>query len=145
MFQIHISQLTPELYYMAQNGAPERTALISIMDHKRDCTERYPSPRVLRLCFDDADNRSFWQNLMTEEQADAICTFVLRYAREIDTLIIHCTAGASRSPAVAAGILCGLRQDESIIWDNPEYHPNPLVYRLVREAFVRGVRWKTKS
>lgn len=130
---------------MAQTGAPERTALISIMDHERDCIERYPAPRVLRLCFDDADNRSFWQNLITEEQADAICWFVLRYAREIDTLIIHCTAGASRSPAVAAGILKGLRQDESPIWENPAYHPNPRVYRMVREAFERGVRWKTKE
>ena len=145
MFQICISQLTPELFYMAQNGAPERTALISIMDHNRDCIERYPSPRVLRLCFDDADNRTFWQNLMTQEQADAICAFVLRYAREIDTLIIHCTQGVSRSPAVAAGILGGLRQDESQIWEDPGYRPNPLVYRLVREAFLRGVRWKTKS
>ena len=129
---------------MAQNGAPERTALISIMDHKRDCIERYPAPRVMRLCFDDADNRSFWQNLITEEQADAICAFVLRYAREIDTLIIHCTEGVSRSPAVAAGILGGLRQDESQIWENPGYRPNSLVYRLVREAFARGVRWKSK-
>jgi len=130
---------------MAQSGAPERTALISIMDHQRDCLDRYPAPRVMRLCFDDADNRTFWQNLITTEQADAICAFVLLHERQIDTLIIHCTAGASRSPAVAAGILGGLRQDESQIWENPAYHPNPLVYRLVREAFARGVRWKTES
>ena len=130
---------------MAQSGAPERTALISIMDHQRDCLDRYPAPRVMRLCFDDADNRTFWQNLITTEQADAICAFVLLHARQIDTLIIHCTAGASRSPAVAAGILGGLRQDESQIWENPAYDPNPLVYRLVREAFARGVRWKTES
>lgn len=129
---------------LAETGAKERTALISIMDHKRDCMERYPSPRVLRLCFDDADDRTFWQNLMTQEQADAICAFVLRYAREIDLLIIHCTEGVSRSPAVGAGILSGLRQDEGIIWNNPNYRPNPLVYRLVREAFERGVHWKKK-
>jgi hypothetical protein len=145
LFQIQVSRLTQELYYMAQSGAPERTALISIMDHQRDCLDRYPAPRVMRLCFDDADNRTFWQNLITTEQADAICAFVLLHARQIDTLIIHCTAGASRSPAVAAGILGGLRQDESQIWENPAYHPNPLVYRLVREAFARGVRWKTES
>ena len=145
LFTIRVSGFTRELYDMAQVGAPERTALISIMDHKRDCIEQYPAPRVIRLCFDDADNRSFWQNLITEEQADAICAFVLRHAREIDTLIIHCTEGVSRSPAVAAGILGGLRQDESQIWGNPAYHPNPRVYRMVREAFARGVRWKTKA
>ena len=144
MFEICVSPLTREMLLMAQEGPPEGAALISIMNHKRDCLERYPAERVLRLCFDDAEDSRFWQNLMTEEQADAICAFVLRYAREIDTLIIHCAAGASRSPAVAAGILGGLRQDESQVWQNPAYHPNPRVYRMVREAFERGVRWKTK-
>ncbi len=145
MFQIRISRLTPAMLHMAQSGAPERTALISIMDHKRDCIERYPAARVLRLCFDDATELGFWQNLMTQEQADAICAFVLRYGREIDTLIVHCTEGVSRSPAVAAGILGGLRQDEGIIRNNPAYHPNALVYQLVIEAFARGVRWKTDA
>jgi predicted protein tyrosine phosphatase len=143
MFSIRVSPLTREMLGYASNGAPDRAALISIMNHKRDCLERYPAPRVLRLCFDDAEDASFWQNLMTNEQADAICAFVLRYCREIDQLIIHCTQGVSRSPAVAAGILGGLRQDESLIWDNLAYRPNSLVYRLVREAFARGVHWKS--
>ena len=142
MFSICVSPITRDLLAMAEKGAPERAALISIMDHKRDCKERYPAPRVLRLCFDDAVDTRFWQNLMTEEQADAICSFVLQYGREIDWLIIHCSAGVSRSPAVAAGILGGLRQDESAFYNDPDYDPNPYVYRLVREAFLRGVRWK---
>ena len=144
MFEICVSPLTREMLLMAQEGPPERVALISIMNHKRDCLERYPAERVLRLCFDDAADDRFWQNLMTEEQANAICWFVLRYGREIDCLIIHCSAGVSRSPAVAAGILGGLRQDESEIWDNPDYQPNLYVYRLVREAFERGVHWKDR-
>ena len=82
---------------------------------------------------------------MTNEQADAICMFVLDYGRDIDHLIIHCTQGVSRSPAVAAGILGGLRQDESLIWDNLTYRPNSRVYRLVREAFARGVHWKSSG
>ena len=142
MFEICVSPLTREMLLMAQEGPPDRVALISIMNHKRDCPERYPAERVLRLCFDDAEDSRFWQNLMTEEQADAICAFVLRYGREIDWLVVHCSAGVSRSPAIAAGILGGLRQDESEIWDNPGYQPNMFVYRLVREAFDRGVRWK---
>ena len=144
MFEICVSPLTREMLLMAQEGPPERVALISIMNHKRDCLVRYPAERVLRLCFDDAEDSRFWQNLMTEEQADAICAFVLHYGREIDWLIVHCSAGVSRSPAVAAGILGGLRQDESGIWNNPDYQPNLLVYRLVREAFDRGVHWKDR-
>ena len=142
MFEICVSPLTSEMLLMAQEGPPKRVALISIMNHKRDCLVRYPAKRVLRLCFDDAVDSRFWQNLMTEEQADAICAFVLHYGREIDCLLIHCSAGVSRSPAVAAGILGGLRQDESEIWDNPDYQPNLFVYQLVREAFERGVHWK---
>ena len=59
MFQIQISRLTPELLHMAAVGAPEKAALISIMDHKRDCAQRHPSLRVLRLCFDDAAEAGF--------------------------------------------------------------------------------------
>ena len=36
MFQIRISPLTKEMLDYARFGAPERTALISIMDHKKD-------------------------------------------------------------------------------------------------------------
>ncbi|MEA4869532.1 MAG: hypothetical protein VB062_02705 [Christensenella sp.] len=144
MFKIRVSPLTREMLLMAREGPPERAALISIMDHKRDCTERYPVERVLRLCFDDAVDTRFWQNLMTGEQADAICSFVLKFGRELDWLVIHCSEGRSRSPAIAAGILGGLRQDESEIWNNPDYQPNPYVYRLVLEAFTRGVRWKNQ-
>lgn len=142
MFHIRIFPLTQGMLSLARSGPPEGTALISIMDHKRDCAERYPAPRVLRLCFDDAEYEGFWQNLMTNEQADSICAFVLKHGRSIHTLIIHCTEGVSRSPAVAAGILGGLRQPEDEIWKNPAYHPNQYVYRLVREAFGRGVHWR---
>ena len=86
MFSIRISPLTPEMLAYAEQGAPRRQALISIMDHKRDALERYPAERVLRLCFDDAVDSSFYQNLITMEQAEAIRDFVLRYQNEIDVL-----------------------------------------------------------
>ena len=69
MFSIRISPLTPEMLAYAEHGAPKRQALISIMDHQWDVPERYPASRVLRLCFDDAVDSSFYQNLITMEQA----------------------------------------------------------------------------
>lgn len=120
----------------AAEGMPDRQALVSIMDYKRDCKERYPSTRVLRLCFDDAVDTTFWQNLMTMEQARAIRDFVLQYRDAIDLMIIHCTEGVSRSAAVAAAILAGCGCDDSPIWQNPAYRPNPHVYALTLEAFV---------
>lgn len=135
MFSIRISPLTPEMLAYAERGAPERQALISIMDHKWDATERYPAKRVLRLCFDDALDTSFYQNLISTEQAEAIRDFVLRYADEIDVLIVHCTGGVSRSSAVAAGIVAGLGEDDGCFWNCARYRPNPRVYEWVRAAF----------
>jgi len=45
MFRNQLSRLTPALLKMVETGANNRTALISIMDHKRDGTNRYPSAR----------------------------------------------------------------------------------------------------
>ncbi|MCE5188642.1 MAG: hypothetical protein LLF75_05620 [Eubacteriales bacterium] len=135
MFSIRISPLTPEMLAYAELGAPDRQALISIVDHEWDALERYPARRVLRLCFDDALDASFYQNLITTEQAEAIRDFVLLYKDEIDILIVHCTGGVSRSPAVAAGIVAGLGGDDSCIWNCARYRPNPRVYEWVRAAF----------
>lgn len=135
MFQIRVSPLTQEMLEMAERGAPPRQALISIMDHNRDCSARYPAPRVLRLCFDDAEGADRRQVLISAEQAEAICAFVLRCRGEIDLLTVHCTQGASRSAAVAAAVLRGLGEDDRLIWDDPRYCPNRLVYSVVCAAF----------
>lgn len=138
MLDISISPLTRELLAFAAQGMPAGMAMVSIMDHARDCTLRYPTARVLRLCFDDATDLSFWQNLMTMEQARAIRDFVLGLKAEVELLIVHCTEGVSRSAAVAAAVAEGLGGDVSWIWDNPQYRPNPLVYALVKAAFAEG-------
>lgn len=135
MFSIRISPFTQALLSYAEHGAPEREALISIMDHRRDAIARYPALRVLRLAFDDAVDQSFYQNLIIMEQAEAIRDFVLQYQDEIDILTVHCTGGVSRSPAVAAGIVAGLGGDDRDIWNCGRYHPNPRVYEWVRAAF----------
>lgn len=137
MFSIRISPLTREMLKYAEQGAPKRQALISIMDHERDALDRFPAERVLRLSFDDAVDASFYHRLITMEQAEAIRDFVLRYQNEIDVLIVHCTGGVSRSPAIAAGIVAGLGEDDGCFWNCARYHPNPRVYEWVRAAFER--------
>ena len=135
MFSVRISPLTQEMLDYAVNGAPKRQALISIMDHKRDAQERLPAPRVLRLCFEDAMDADHGQNLITAGQAEEICRFVLRRRASIDTLIVHCTAGVSRSAAVAAAVLKGLGGSDEEIWNDPRYCLNGLVYTVVLAAF----------
>lgn len=138
MFDVSVSPLTLELLGFARLGMPRGMAMISIMDHARDCATRFPVPRVLRLCFDDAVDRSYWQNLITREQAEAVRDFVRALSDEVELLIVHCTEGVSRSAAVAAAILEAHGADAGWIWHDSRYRPNPLVYRLVREAFDVG-------
>jgi hypothetical protein len=45
MFQNQLSRLTPALLEMAETGANNRTALISIVNHMRDCMNRNPFAR----------------------------------------------------------------------------------------------------
>ena len=138
MFEVSISPLTRELLSFAQQGMPRGMAMISVMDHARDCAERYPVPRVLRLCFDDATDTGYWQNLITPEQAVAVRDFALSLPADVELLIVHCTEGVSRSAAVAAAVLDGMGGDAGWVWRDARYRPNPLVYRLVREAFGQG-------
>ena len=51
-----------------------------------------------------------------------------------DNLIVHCGAGISRSAATAAAIMDYLGIEHNLFTDN-RHSPNPLVYKLVQEAF----------
>ena len=72
---------------------------------------------------------------MTDEDAMKIKEFVLKWKDKVDTIIVYCDAGISRSAGVAAGILDGLDQDSSQILDNNRYLPNLLCYRKTLNAF----------
>ena len=72
---------------------------------------------------------------MTDEDALKIKEFVLKWKDKVDTIIVHCDAGVSRSAGVAAGILDGLDIDSSQIFDNNRYLPNSLCYRKTLNAF----------
>jgi predicted protein tyrosine phosphatase len=62
-----------------------------------------------------------------------------RFLEDIDynkyTLYICCDSGESRSTAVAAAILRKYGEDEMTIWNNPLYHPNILVYKILCQEF----------
>lgn len=65
------------------------------------------------------------------------CRRILRFLNEIpngSTVYLACDSGASRSPALAASILtlCGLKDD--IVFANPHYDPNMLVFRTMLNA-----------
>lgn len=92
---------------------------------------------ILRLRFHDAEpTKGFTPppeiKQMTQQQAMAIWQFVQKHLANIKMIIVHCEAGMSRSPAVAAAICKGLGGDDSRFFE--DYQPNMYVYRLLLEA-----------
>jgi len=67
--------------------------------------------------------------LMTSDHAATIWEFVCRYQNAVDTIVVHCEQGMSRSPAVAAAICKTLGQDDRHFFD--EYAPNRYIYDLM--------------
>jgi predicted protein tyrosine phosphatase len=92
----------------------------------------------LVLVFDDAeevpDNPLPAQiTLMSREQAEQVHRFFEKHREEVQTVVVHCEGGVSRSPAVAAALCRALGGDDELFWQ--EYQPNRHVYRLLLEVF----------
>jgi predicted protein tyrosine phosphatase len=114
--------------------------LISIRDPDKRKVQipRQPGLRdVLQLSFHDAEpagNFKLPENimLMTEEHAGQVWSFVKKWEQEVGTVVVHCEAGMSRSPAVAAALCKGTGGDDRLFWR--EYMPNLYVYQLVLDC-----------
>ena len=69
---------------------------------------------------------------MTPQQADAIWEFVGKHKEHVDAIVVHCEAGHSRSPAVAAAICEIFGGNGHRFFRGKE--PNLHVYRLMLEG-----------
>ncbi len=89
---------------------------------------------LLRLVFEDteeADTReSFTPALATE-----ILDFVEKMWDQVEVFLVHCQAGLSRSPAVAAA-LCRIYYAHDGRWPTPLFR-NRLVYQLLIETHAQ--------
>lgn len=91
---------------------------------------------VLRVSFPDADVPSDQHAegvLFSREQAMKVWTFVQQHLPEIERIIVHCDAGVSRSPAVAAALARVLNDDDAEFFGG-RYRPNMRVYRTLLET-----------
>ena len=75
--------------------------------------------------------------VISEEDAKNIVSFVKKWYNKVDTIIVHCNAGISRSSGVCAAIMKGMTGDDSQIFDNPKYVPNTTCYKVVLEEFMK--------
>lgn len=116
--------------YSYKKNIPE-SAIISIYsDGDMPC--RFYNNRNIKAiknwCFDDLDdNRG-----ITQMQAREIAKFVIQY-QDIDTLIVHCDAGISRSAGIAAAISKWYFGSDDWVFDNNMYHPNMRCYNFMLE------------
>lgn len=134
----------PFITILNRSDAEKTTAshVISIRSTNANIPRISPHTRyTLSLCFDDIDMPVGGLTLMSEQDAAAIAKFVERTKQDnADTLVVHCTAGKSRSAAVAAAIHDATGWEitnakNSDVFSDGAFSPNMHVYRLVRRAF----------
>lgn len=115
-----------------------KSALISINDIDQDFlnfnnNEDNNIRGVLKLRFDDVTDGP---GVINHIQAKQIATFVNYWSDKVDRIVVHCSAGVSRSAGCAAAILKYLTGDDTQVFKNYMYRPNMTVYRHVLNALV---------
>lgn len=126
----------------AEQGALTDTyAVISIQDSHTGgfgvrFTENQFCKGVLTLLFDDIVTEVDGAALFDDDMAESIIDFIEKHRRSVDTLLVHCYAGQSRSRAVGAFAVEMLGGDNSKYFEEGNA-PNMYVYDVLESAWVR--------
>ena len=126
----------------AEQGALTDTyAVISIQDSHTggfgvQFTENQFYKGVLTLLFDDIVTEVDGAVLFDDDMAESILDFIEEHKASVDTLLIHCYAGQSRSRAVGAFAVEMLGGDNSKYFEEGNA-PNMYVYDVLESAWVR--------
>lgn len=133
MYEILICPVK-KLYELALEGDMCEVSAIAVSSYEVDVNKLRGLQSVITFDFDDIidenDDRAF-----SSMDAYKIAEFVKSLPECTDTLFVCCDSGESRSTAMAAAIMRYNELDEMKIWKNPHYHPNPLVYHKLCNAF----------
>lgn len=129
-------------YCFGQEEEAERTdsyAVISIQDtHTEGFGFTFAASKcckgVLTLYFDDIVSEVEGAHLFDQEQAEQIIQFIAAH-HSVDTLLVHCFGGMSRSRAVGAFAVKMLGGDNASYFT--EGTPNQHVYKTLDKAWFR--------
>lgn len=91
---------------------------------------------VLTLKFDDIIRPVEGAQIFTEEMAEQIIRFIRKNKDDVDTLLIHCYAGQSRSRAVGAFVLWLFGGNNSEYFR--KYDPNEYVYDMLMKVYLNS-------
>lgn len=118
---------------------PTNTAAILCTDENISYKELIPN--MLVVFFSDTTDKN-QPNAITTDQAREIIEFLRTLPTCIQDLYVSCSAGQSRSPALAAAILRMSGRSDKPVWDNPHYVPNWFVYQTIcRESGLFAPDW----
>ena len=90
---------------------------------------------ILYLEFCDLTAEDDVDNCMQWEDADKIVEFVNKWYGKVDTIIVHCDGGVSRSAGVCAAIMRVKEGDDWPVFDSSSKHPNMTCYHRVLTKF----------
>lgn len=89
---------------------------------------------VHKTTFDDLVKQIDGYTLFDSEKATKIKNFIDSYKDSVFNIIVHCTAGISRSGAVGCAIARYLNGDDDYLLKTGLYIPNKLVYKTMCEC-----------
>ena len=99
------------------------------------CTYDNNIKDILFLSFDDVTKEDNPTHCMSLEDGQKIADFVNKYYAKVDTIIIHCDGGISRSAGVGSAIMRVMEGDDYPIFDNQKKHPNMTCYLRTLHGF----------
>ena len=123
-----------------QGALTDTYVVISIQDSHTDgfgirFKENQFCKGVLTLYFDDIVTEVDGAVLFDDDMAESIIDFIELHKTKVDTLLVHCYAGQSRSRAVGAFAV------EMLGGDNRKYFedgvPNQYIYDVLESAWIR--------
>lgn len=132
-FKIQICPVK-EMYLIAKYVSLDNCAVIMCSSYPIDEKKVSGIKNKLFLEFDDITNTNSSTVFRTKD-ALTIKSFIDGLDDNIKVLYICCDSGESRSAALSAAIMRYLKMSDKSIWNNPYYHPNPLVYKIQCKAF----------
>jgi predicted protein tyrosine phosphatase len=109
---------------------------ITCPDGERDARIKTEPKAILRLKFWDVEeSREGYEVVFEHKDAKSVRRFVEKHVDAVDSIVVHCRAGVSRSVGCAAAIAKALLGDDETFYK--QGRPNSRVYKGILKEFMK--------